>query len=45
MKLYYIHSKKYHNIFKSIINKIEKIEKVNNIIYYIEISNKKRRFY
>ncbi len=45
MKLYYIHSKKYHNIFKSIINKIEKIEKVNNIIYYIESSNKKRRFY
>ena len=45
MKLYYMHSKKYHNIFKSIINKIEKIEKVNNIIYYIESSNKKRRFY
>ena len=45
MKLYYIHSKKYHNIFKSIINKIEKIEKVNKIIYYIESSNKKRRFY
>ena len=45
MKLYYIHSKKYHNIFKSIINKIEKIEKVNNIIYYIESSNKKRRVY
>ena len=45
MKLYYIHSKKYHNIFKKIINKIEKIEKVNNIIYYIESSNKKRRFY
>ena len=45
MKLYYIHSKKYHNIFKSIINKIKKNKKVNNIIYYIESSNKKRRFY
>ena len=45
MKLYYIHSKKYHPIFKSIIDKVEKIEKVNNKIYYIEGSNKKRRLY
>ncbi len=40
-----MHSKKYHPLFNSIIDKITKIEKVNNIIYYIESSNKKRRFY
>ena len=45
MKLYYMHSKKYHPIFKSIIDKVEKIEKVNNIFYYIEGSNKKGRLY
>ena len=45
MKLYYIHSKKYHPIFKSIIDKVEKIEKVIIKIYYIEGSNKKRSLY
>ena len=45
MELYYMHSKKYHSIFKSKIDKLEKIEKINIIIYYIESSNKKRRFY
>ena len=45
MKLYYMHSKKYHPIFKSIIDKEKKIEKVIIKIYYIEGSNKKRRLY